>query len=321
MSRLIKTLIIVLPAIILLVFSLAISMQAEAGVAIDCEGTIQAWQNDRSMSGFMSSHSCNCSNGSDKSPVCSGSGSTKGVNNSKGSSNVLKNTVKQTLIEGVVGGLLNPPHPKSGKGNANPAAPTISPAQQKINQQIQEEKAAQDAAYSANQQKLLLDLKGDITISKPNVIDLKAPPEPSAVRQLGILEREGRQAVSEGKRSDWENPPKNLPPAVIPKVPDPVGDLSSQEPHLKDLLGQITASRQKVTTLDQEVKQLEETVAKEERKPSTENKGDDDALRKAREALQRAKENRDKTAAELKRLEEQAAAARSATESTTNGHP
>jgi hypothetical protein len=215
---------------------------------------------------------------------------------------------------------LDPPHPKNGKGNANVFSPAISPAQQKINQQIQEEKAAEDAAYSANQQKLLLDLKGDIAVSKPNTIDLKAPPEPSAVRQLGILEREGRQSVSEGKRSDWENPPKNLPPAVIPKVPETVGDRSSHEALLKDLMGRITASRQKVTTLDQEVKQLEETVAKEEKISATENKADDDALRKAREALQRAKENRDKTAAELRRLEEQEAAARSATESTTTGH-
>lgn len=315
MSRLIKILAIVFPAMILMVFSLVLPKLAGAGVAIDCEGTIRAWQNDRSMSGYMSSHSCNCSNGSDKSPVCSGS-SSGGTSKRKGSSNTIKDTVKQTLVEGIVGGLLNPPKPKSGKGNAHPAAPGISAAQKKINQQIQAEKAAQDAAYSANQQKLLLDLKGDITVSKPNTIDLKAPPEPSAVHQLGILEREGRQAVSEGKRSDWENPPKNLPPAIIPNVPDPMGDLKSQESHLQDLMGQITASHQKVAKLDQEVKQLEETVAREENKAkaTTGNKTDDDAMRKAREALQRAKENREKTAAELRRLEEQAAAARSSTE-------
>jgi hypothetical protein len=307
----------------LLVFSLVLPLRAGAGVAVDCEGTKRAWENDKSLSAFMNSHTCSCSNGSDKMPVCvpkSGSSSSSGIGGAKGSSEA---AVKQALVQGIIGGLLNPPPPKKAKSQAPPAASSLTAAQHKINQQLLAEKAAQEAAYAANQQRLILDLKGDIAVSRPNVLDLKAPPETSAVRQLGLLDREGRQAVqavSDEKRSDWENPPKNLPAAIIPKVPEPSSEVKgerSPEAILKDLLGQITTSRQKVDKLDKEVKQLEEMVVREERKAATEKKADDDALSKAREALKQAKENRERTAAELRKLEEQTVAARSATKSAT----
>ncbi len=248
-----------------------------------------------------------------------GSGITGGLGGGKGST---ENAIKQQLVQGVLNGLLNPPAPKK-QSQPQPNAATLA-TQHKILQQQLAEKAAAERAYYANQQQLLVDLKGDIAMSKPNTIDLKMPPEPSAVGQLGLLEREGRQAVSEGKlnsekRSDWENPPKNLPAAILPKVPDPGPPVNAEneikakhaQDLLKDLLGRIGTSRQTVDKLDQEVKQLESTVAHEEQKATTEKKTDDDALRKAREALQRAKENREKAAAELRQLEEQEKQARS----------
>jgi len=170
MSRLIKTLTVVLPAIILLVFSLTISMQAEAGVAIDCEGTIQAWQNDRSMSGFMSSHSCSCSNGSDKSPVCSESGSTKGINNSKGSSNILKNTVKQTLVEGVVGGLLKPASSEERQRQCQSGSTNHLSGPAKDQSADSGGEACTRCRLFSQSAETAPDLKGDITVSKPNVI-------------------------------------------------------------------------------------------------------------------------------------------------------
>ena len=227
---------------------------------------------------------------------------------------------------------------EGGKGSADAqkakAQADAIASQQKYEQQKIAEKKAQESAYSAMQKKLLSDLKGDVALSKPNNIDLKMPPEKSAAGQLGLLEREGHQAVAKGKHNDenhsnWENPVKNLPAAMIPKVPEvpqptPVETESKAKQAqvlLGDLLGRIKESRREVDKLDREVTQLEETVAREETKAQVEKKPDDDALRKAREALQRAKENRKKTIAELNRLEEQEKAVRSEMQNAANEKP
>jgi hypothetical protein len=232
--------------------------------------------------------------------------------------------IKQAIVGSMLNAALNPPPPPKQQTTTQPS-PEVIAQQQKYKQQKLAEEAAQQAAFSSNQQKLLSDMKGDVAQSKPNAIDLKMP---SAVSQLSLLEREGRQAATstdKDKRSSWENPPKNLPAAMtpnVPAVPQPVSaedEIKAKHAQdvLKNLLNQIGTSRQNMNKLDQEVKQLEETVKKEEQKAATEKKPDDDALRKAREALERAKQNREKTAAELKRLEDEAAEARSAISSTT----
>jgi len=225
-----------------------------------------------------------------------------------------------------------------GKGSADAiskkAQADAIAQQQKYEQQKLVEKKAQEAAYSGMQKQLLSDLKGDVTISKPNNIDLKMPPEPPATGQLGLLEREGRKVTDEGKRnsekrSDWENPSQKLPAAVIlkvPEVPKPTrveteAKAKQAQALLEDLLGRIKESRKEVEKLDQEVIQLEEVLVREETKASGEKKPDDDALRKAREALQRAKENRKKTVAELTRLEEQEKTARSDMQRAANEKP
>ncbi|MFA5321549.1 MAG: hypothetical protein WC373_02655 [Smithella sp.] len=257
-----------------------------------------------------------------------GGSASSGFSSGKGKKGSANAAVKQALVEGIVGGILgaalNPSAPKITKSKTQPSAEAIA-QQQKYKQQKQAQEAAQQAAFSANQRQLLSDLKGDVILSKPNAIDIKLPPESSAAGQIGLLEREGRQAVSKGKRSDWENKPKNLPAAAIPSVPEvpqpvPVEDdinANNAREALKNILSRINESHHKIEKIDREVKQLEETVHQEEQKAVTEKKPDDDSLRKAREALQRAKENREKTTAELHRLEEQEAAARSAMESAT----
>jgi hypothetical protein len=338
MSRLAKAWVVVLPALLLLVaesataeYCLNYSKPVQGFVAQHGgSGTRACWPTQEACEAYQKANQYDAVHKYDFSGGCyqSGAGSSSS-GSGKGTSNSFKNAFKQTLateiVAGILGAALNPPPPKGGQGHAQPAAGPPAPTQQQIDQQIQAQKMAQEAAYSADQQRLLRDLKGDIAVGNPNVMTLKAPPEPSASRQLGLLDREGHQAGSGGKRSDWENPPKNLPAAVLPKVPEPPTPVSAEgdvkggrspEALLKDLLGQVTTSRQKVDRLDQEVKQLEETVVREEKKAATENNADDEALRKAREALQRAKENREKTAAELRRLEEQAASARASTEST-----
>lgn len=40
------------------------------GQQVHCSGTIAAWNSDASLRGFMSTHSCSCPNGNNRSPVC-----------------------------------------------------------------------------------------------------------------------------------------------------------------------------------------------------------------------------------------------------------
>lgn len=342
MPRLIKALIIMAPALLLIA-----GTPSWAGYCVNFSNALREadakYGSGRTKASFATKEECEAyvrqSNSSSVHQYdlsggcypCSGGSSLPGFSGGKGKKGSTDAAIKQTLVEGMVQGILgpalNPSPPKKGTGvSKKPSASALS-MQQKYEQQ-QREEAAREAAFSADQQRLLTDLKGDVSLSRPNTIDLKMPPEATASGQLGLLDREGRQAAAKGKRSDWENPPKTLPSAVTPTIPEPSAPVSAEgdlkgkplpEEMLKGLLEKITTSRTHVEKLDQEVKHLEETVAKEEKKAATEKKPEDDSLRKAREALQRAKENREKTAAELKRLEEQAAQARSASQSAPAG--
>lgn len=106
--------------------------------------------------------------------------------------------IKQTLVEGIVGGVLgaalNPPAPKNPQSNIQPTAESIA-QQQKLKQQKQAEEAARQAAFSANQRQLLSNLKGDVTSSKPNTIDLKMPPEANnhILNTTGSLDENARK--------------------------------------------------------------------------------------------------------------------------------
>ena len=273
------------------------------------------------------------------------SGGTYSSGMKKGS---MENAVKQSLVQGIVGGLLNEglsgPSQSGNAGQGSAALLSPSPMQQKYEQQKLAEQAAREAAFAAHQRQLLQDLKGDIRPGGSNILVLKGLPEPSAAGQLGLLAREGSQAASrepppiasrdlaDDARSDWENRPKQLGSALslkVPEVPKPIpaeneGKAKRAQEMLNNILGQMTESRQQVEKLDREVKQLEESVSREERKtvePRNEEKVDDDALRKAREALQRAKENREKAAAELSRLEAEEKTARADLQQATATQP
>lgn len=256
-------------------------------------------------------------------PCTSGCGPS-GMGGMDGITGTSDAAIKQAIVGSMLNAVLNPPPPKKQQTSIQPS-PEVIAQQQKYKQQKLAEEAAQQAAFSNNQKRLLSDMKGDVAQSKSNTIDLKMP---SAAGQLSLLEREGRQAATstdKDKRSSWENPPENLPAIMtpnVPAVPQPVSaedEIKAKHAQdvLKNLLSQISTSRQNMNKLDQEVKQLEETVKQEEKKTATEKKPGDDTLRKAREALERARQNREKTAAELRRLEDEAAEARSTMSSIT----
>lgn len=198
-----------------------------------------------------------------------------------------------------------------------------------------DDKAAQEAALAkkrkaqqaAEQRRLKEDinalrseLKG-IDSGSANEIRLKAPPSESALRQLDCA-RQQSQERKEGHGDDWTytadcKPVRKNMPIPTPVRADGAGDLSPVQIQLKE---RIAATRKELARKDNEISRLEKTVQSEEFKAPEIKKdvpqGESDVLRKAREALARAKAERERIAGDLSRLEKQEAAGSSSSAPT-----
>ncbi|MFA7556923.1 MAG: hypothetical protein WCZ20_03890 [Hydrogenophaga sp.] len=221
-----------------------------------------------------------------------------------------------------------------GCSNASPqgqsASPGVDAAAQAAKKKFEAQKKAEEKAaqqqFLRDKQKLSQELKG-VTPSSSNTLVLKPIPPPGTARkQLDSILHDSRKSEADDKLppgGDWQNLHERAPydPAV-PPVPEPVPvagpavptDEASLREFLTTLARQITTTRQQLRQQDQEITRLEQAVAKEEaqRKPVTglkEAPKESDALRRAREALAKAKAARQQTAEQLRRLEEQEKAA------------
>jgi hypothetical protein len=185
-----------------------------------------------------------------------------------------------------------------------------------------EEKAAQQQ-FMRDKQRLSEELKV-VTPARGNTLILKQTPPPAASRQQldcllrGAKKAEGNDALPPG--GDWQNRGDCTPydPAV-PPVPEPVPVTggATAEAAARDALAalarQIAASRQQLTREEEAITRLEQEVAQEvareaSQQPVTglkEAPRQSDALRRAREALARARAARQQTAEQLRYLEEQ----------------
>lgn len=171
-------------------------------------------------------------------------------------------------------------------------------------------------AQQAEERKAILsmgdELKG-VTIKAPNTITLK--PIPPATRSARSQLDCAASIKPDTDHSDpgaesWENYTGNCKPASpnIPAVPAPtrVENQTDQLAKLQNaLMQQITQKRETLTQLDQEIATREREVDQESLKIANPDKPESDALRRAREALEKARADRARTMDELAKLEQQ----------------
>jgi hypothetical protein len=174
---------------------------------------------------------------------------------------------------------------------------------------------AEQKAFNEEQKSLLDSVKGVTSRSEPaNNISLK--PVPPA----GGLSRSQLDCIARSKPGEsWEKRAADCTP-VIPNVPEPPSPTPVDVPtdpallakFLASLGQRISTSRESLVRQDKEISTQEHTIAQEELKIAdpAKPKGESDALRRAREALAKAKADRARTATELARLEQQEQAAR-----------
>ncbi|MFA6922313.1 MAG: hypothetical protein WC216_10760 [Gallionella sp.] len=184
----------------------------------------------------------------------------------------------------------------------------------------QSQRAAEQAAERIEIQKLGSELKGGLTIEAPNNITLK--PIPSA----GGLARSQLDCAAHVRPDDnhsnpseesWESHMGGCAP-ITPNVPEPPKPTRVDD--RADTLAKLLESlKLRITKTRETLKQQEQMVAAKEQEVTRENlnivepgkpKGESDALRRALEALAKAKADRERTAAELTKLEQQEQAAR-----------
>ena len=176
-------------------------------------------------------------------------------------------------------------------------------------------KQAEQRIFDQDQQELLHSVRGVPSSREPETnISLKPLPPPggSARSQLDCVAR------NPADRS-WEQRAIDCTP-VTPGVPEPPSPTRVDEPtdpaslaKILATLGQrISTSREALVKQDKEIAAQEHTIAQEELKIAdpAKPKDESDALRRAREALAKAKADRARTATELARLEQQEQAAR-----------
>jgi hypothetical protein len=233
---------------------------------------------------------------------------------------------------------LHPPTPgKSGGGPStmDQAAKANSDAQKKIRAQQQaEDQAAQRAAQQARQ-----DLLGGLKGAEPSpglTIKLPPPPPTQARKQLDCVTRAsaasasaredaarlGPGAPTQGNQDDFANA-QDCRPVATPGVPPaspptPVADELPRDPALlarllESLLARQRDMQQQMAGQDRDIAKLEAEIAREEQSPKVDIKdapAQSDALRRAREALAKARADRQKTAAEYEKLQQQAQEAR-----------
>lgn len=110
-------------------------------------------------------------------------------------------------------------------------------------------------------------------------------------------------------QAGWPGTLKAPPPVVVvpEPVPAPVDEAKGKAVNPQALLDAIAGKRHDIAAQDEEIRILEKRVeqasAGEKAGPATSK--DDDALRKAQEALARAGANRERTRTELEQMEKQ----------------
>jgi len=233
-----------------------------------------------------------------------------------------------------------PPTPGKAGGGApadDQGAKANAEAQKKIRAQQQaEDQAAQRAAQQARQD-LLSGLKGVEPSSTGLTIKLPPPPPTGgqARKQLDCVTRASASSTREdaarlgpgapvqGSQGDFENAEDCRPVATpgVPPVSPPVPVDEAALPRdpallarlLESLLTRQRAMQQQLAGQDRDIAKLEAELAREEQAPKVDLKdapAQSDALRRAREALAKARADRQKTAVEYEKLQQQAQEAR-----------
>lgn len=207
---------------------------------------------------------------------------------------------------------------KAGKpNNSNDQATKTAEDSNKNKQEAQQraaEQARQQMAFENEKQQLMGNLKGTSPSEPANRITLKPIPP------VGGLARSQLDCVARNQPGEsWEKRAADCAP-VTPRVPEPPSPTAVEAPtdpallaKFLEAIGQrISTSRESLAKQDHEIAIKERELAQEELKIAAPNKptGESDALRRAREALEKAKADRARTSAELAKLEQQELAAK-----------
>ncbi len=196
-------------------------------------------------------------------------------------------------------------------------AKAAAEAAKKLAAQKQAQQASEQQAWNAANKNLIEGLKGVPAPAASPALRLKLPAPTAARQQLDCASRQAASVKDPEDQPSWEQRAEDCRPTdvAVPEVPEPVEvsqpvlptDPAALAQLLAALSSQLAASREVLARHDGEIAKLEQAIAHEQSaaspagfKPASES----DALRKAREALARARAEREKTAAELRRLEQ-----------------
>jgi hypothetical protein len=202
--------------------------------------------------------------------------------------------------------------PAAPKANA-PQSSTSGPGPQQSawDQSIKAQQAAEQEQVQKDIEKLKDMIQG-VEIGNQNQIRLMPPPTSEALHQLDCARAQSMAGGIETHGKDWTYSSDCTPVRPdVPAVPAPVpADVQGRIPQIQlELQQRISASRQQLAHQDNEIVRLEQIVQTEElKKPEIKKEapaGESEALRKAREALAKAKADRERTATELAKLEKQ----------------
>lgn len=220
----------------------------------------------------------------------------------------------------------------SGPSSVEQAAQASQQAQEKVRKQqaAQTEYEARQAAWARDQ--LLrgglkdVQTSSGLTIKLPARSQLDCVARGSANAAVGEDARLGAEVAGREHHADFGAdgdcrplPPASVPPASPPQVVSAATGEVPEDPaqlarFLEQLLAGMQSARQNLARQDSDIARLEAEVQQQRQEPpkldlQTAKPAESDALRKAREALARAKAEREKTAQELRAMEERHAAA------------
>lgn len=210
-------------------------------------------------------------------------------------------------------GCFNCEPPAAPKANA-PQSSTSGPDPQQSawDQSIKAQQAAEQKQFQKDLESLKGMIQGDIEIGSQNQIRLMPPPTSEALHQLDCARAQSMAGGIETHGKDWTYSSDCTPVRPdVPPVSAPVpAEVQGRIPQVQlELQQRITTTRQQLVHQDGEIVRLEKVVQAEElKKPELKKEtpaGESEALRKAREALAKAKADRERTAAELAKLEKQ----------------
>lgn len=212
-------------------------------------------------------------------------------------------------------GLYPPTGSQKGGSKSSESKDAANKAAAQKNKQEAAKREAEQQEFSEEQQKLLGSVKGVSSSSEPaNNISLKPlPPAGGLARsQLDCIARNQSGESWEKRAADCATVTPSVPEPPSPTRVDIPTDPALLAKFLATLGQRIATSRESLVKQDQAIAAQEHTIAQEELKITDPNKPkvESDALRRAREALAKAKADRARTATELARLEQQEQAAR-----------